>query len=77
MVLREAALLLCCGLAFGAVLSFWAGQAASELLFGLQPHDAESMLSAAVSLSIIALIASYLPARRAGLGDPMSALRSE
>jgi predicted permease len=77
MVLREASLLLCCGLAFGTVLSFWAGQAAAELLFGLQPHDATSMLSASVSLSIIALLASYLPARRAGLGDPMSALRSE
>jgi predicted permease len=77
LILREAALLLCVGLACGAVISFWAGQAAAELLFGLQPHDAASLLSAGAALTVVALLASYLPARRAVLGDPMSALRSE
>jgi ABC-type antimicrobial peptide transport system permease subunit len=77
LVLRETVVLLGIGLAAGVGLSLWAGQAAATLLFGLQPHDTVSLLAASTLLAIIALIASYVPARRAAAVDPNSALRTE
>ena len=77
LVMREACLLLSVGLAAGIGLSLWAGTAAATLLFGLKPHDAVSLAAAATLLVSIALLASYIPARRAAGADPMSALRSE
>jgi ABC-type lipoprotein release transport system permease subunit len=53
------------------------GTAAATLLFGLPPHDAVSLVAAATLLTLIALIASYVPARRAASLDPMAALRNE
>lgn len=77
LVLREAILLLGLGLTTGAVLSLWTGKAATTLLFGLQPYDAVSLVAAGTLLTIIALIASYVPARRAASLDPNSTLRNE
>jgi ABC-type antimicrobial peptide transport system permease subunit len=77
LVLREAVLLLVVGLGIGALLAFWAGQAASTLLFGLKPYDPISMVGAMVALSIVALASSFLPARRAAAVEPMVALRDE
>lgn len=77
LVLREAILLLSVGLTAGVVLALWAGRAAATLLFGLQPHDAVSLVAAIVLLATITLIASYVPARRAAALDPMAALRDE
>jgi ABC-type antimicrobial peptide transport system permease subunit len=77
LVLREAILLLAFGLTAGAGLALWAGRAAATLLFGLQPHDAISLVVAGALLTTIALIASYIPARRAAALNPMAALRNE
>jgi predicted permease len=77
LVLREAILLLGAGLTAGVILALWAGRAAATLLFGLQPHDAVSLVAAIVLLATITLIASYVPARRAAALDPMAALRDE
>jgi putative ABC transport system permease protein len=77
LVLREAMLLIGIGLAGGALLALWAGKAASTLLFGLAAHDAVSLLAAAVLLTLIALIASYVPARRAAGLNPITTLRNE
>jgi len=48
-----------------------------QLLFGLGPRDAGTMIAAVAVLSVVALIAGYLPARRATKVDPMVALRNE
>ncbi|MGH8637540.1 MAG: FtsX-like permease family protein, partial [Burkholderiales bacterium] len=77
LVLREAILLLAIGLAIGCVLALWAGKAAATLLFALEPHDVLSLIAAGTLLGTIALIASYVPARRAAALDPMTALRNE
>jgi len=47
------------------------------LLFGVSPFDAASFIGVAAALSVIALAASYLPARRAAKVDPVEALRYE
>jgi len=77
LVLKEAVLLLAIGLAAGAALSLWAAQLAQKLLFGVQPRDPLSLVGAIVLLSAIAMLAGYIPARRAAAGDPMSAVRIE
>jgi predicted lysophospholipase L1 biosynthesis ABC-type transport system permease subunit len=77
LVLKETILLLAVGLAMGVALSLWAAQAAEKLLFGVQPRDTESLVGAVVLLSTIAMLAGYIPARRAAADNPMSAVRVE
>jgi predicted permease len=77
LVLRETILLLILGLTTGIVIALWAGRAATTLLFGLQPYDPVSVTIAVVLLAVIALAASYGPARRAAAIEPMVALREE
>jgi len=77
MVLRESAMLLGAGLLAGTVVSLAAATTASALLYGLKPYDAPTFLMAAATLALVALAASYLPARRAARLDPTVALRDE
>ena len=77
LVLRETVLLLGVGLAGGVALALAAGQAAATLLFGIQANDAASLAAAGGMLALVALIASYVPARRAAAVDPNTALRME
>jgi putative ABC transport system permease protein len=77
LVLREAILLLAAGLAIGLGLAVWLGQTASSLIYGLKPRDPVTLASAVVLLALVALLASYVPALRAGRLQPMDALREE
>jgi len=61
----------------GTGLALWAGQAASALLFGLKPYDPATLGGAIALLAVVALLASYGPARRASRLEPMQALREE
>jgi len=76
-ILSEAAVVLLIGLSSGAFVTFVAGRAASALLFGLQSYDPISLGAAIVVLAFVALIATYVPARRAASVDPAIALRHE
>ncbi len=77
LILREAFLLLGIGLAVGVGLSL-AAAAHSSMMFGLKPHDpAHAGVSAISVLAVVAVAASYIPARRAAGVDPMVALREE
>ncbi len=77
LVLRETGFLLLIGLMAGMALALATARTAASMLFGLKPTDAPTYLIAAVSLSAVAALASFLPARRAARLDPMAALRNE
>ena len=77
MVMREAGLLLVAGVAVGAGLAVAAARAAETLLFGLRPSDPATLAMAAAGLGATAMLASYLPARRASRLQPTEALREE
>jgi ABC-type lipoprotein release transport system permease subunit len=49
----------------------------SSLLFGVPPLDVATFVAAAAFLAVAALLASYVPARRATTIDPMETLRAE
>jgi putative ABC transport system permease protein len=65
------------GLAVGVPTAFLAARFISSLLFGIGPRDAISFVGATGLLLGVALVACYLPARRATRVDPMVALRWE
>jgi ABC-type antimicrobial peptide transport system permease subunit len=77
MIIREAGALLAVGLGVGVLLALAGGRAASSMLFGLKPYDPATLAIAAALLALVALGASYVPARRATTVDPMVALRYE
>ena len=65
------------GLLLGFVLSLAAGLAARRLLFGVTPTDPPTYLGVVAVLATASLIASYLPAWRAGRVNVVEALRQE
>jgi ABC-type antimicrobial peptide transport system permease subunit len=65
------------GIAVGIAAAAWAGPAIESLLFGVKPRDAITLTAAAGGLLVVALLASYVPARRATRVDPLTALRVE
>jgi predicted permease len=76
-IFGQALKLTCAGLAFGLILYFALSPILASLIYGASPRDAWSLLAAVIVLGSLALVASYIPARRAVRGDPMAALRSE
>jgi predicted permease len=77
MVLKEAGWLVTVGLAVGLASSVAAATLMRSLLFGTQAWDAPTLTAVAAVLAIAALLASYIPARRAASVNPVEALRAE
>jgi len=76
-VLRDGAGMTLPGIALGTLAALGLAQLMSAILFGVKPTDLITFASVAVLLCVVALLACYLPARRAAALDPMQALRAE
>ena len=77
MLLRQGMLVVAIGLVVGFAGAYGAGRLLEGLLFGTKPFDPPTFLVALVTLSLTALAACYVPARRAAKVDPNIALRYE
>ncbi|MDE3137389.1 MAG: ABC transporter permease [Acidobacteriota bacterium] len=77
MVLADGAKVAIAGVAIGLVASLGLARLLSAMLFGVSPHDPPTLVVVSGLLVLVALVASYVPARRAMRVDPMTALRHE
>jgi predicted permease len=75
LVLRQGAILAVLGIIIGLAASFALTRALSSLLFGVSATDTLTFAAVAILLMLVALLACYLPARRAMRTDPLTALR--
>ena len=77
LILRQTIVMLALGVFVGVLLSLAAARSVASLIFGLAPTDPLTIFAAAAFLITVALLASYIPARRASRIDPMIALRHD
>jgi hypothetical protein len=77
LVIGKAMLLAAAGLALGLIASFGLTRLLASLLFNTSPTEPATLAAVGAVLSLAALLACYLPARRATKIDPMVALRYE
>ena len=77
LVLGEAGRLIAIGVVLGLAGSVGAAMALGKLLFGVQAWDAETLAAVAMVLGASAMVASFIPARRAASVNPTEALRAE
>ena len=77
MVLGHGMILVAAGLAVGLVVAYVVSGLAKALFAGVSPHDPATFLLTAAGLGAIALLATYIPARRATRIDPLIALRTD
>ena len=76
-VIGQAACVTLAGLAAGIGAAFFASQAVSRFLFGIEPRDPATLALTALALGATAMVTGYFPARRASRLDPAQILRAE
>jgi len=77
MVLRETLALACAGLALGIPCALGASRLLGHMLFGVSASDPATLTAVGLALAAVAVLAGYVPARRAMCVDPLVALRHE
>ena len=77
LIMGQAARLTATGMGLGLLAALGLARMLSGLLFGVAPSDPATLVCVALLLAGVALLASYLPARRATRIDPLTALREE
>ena len=75
LVMRQGMILAAIGLAVGLTASLAATRLLTKMLFGVKPTDPLTYAGVAIALSAVALLATYIPSRRAMKVDPLEALR--
>jgi predicted permease len=76
-ILREAVLLAAAGLAVGVPMALALAHLIRSVLFGIQPYDPATLIGSALLLTGVAVLAAWIPARRATKVDPLVALKCE
>jgi predicted permease len=77
LILKEASRLIAAGVVVGLLAAVGAAMLMRKLLFGVQAWDAGTLFGVALLLAVSALLASFIPARRAASVNPTEALRAE
>jgi ABC-type lipoprotein release transport system permease subunit len=77
LVIGQGMLLVCVGIAAGLILAYWLTKWLSGWLYGVGGADPLTYGAIALLLAVVALLACWIPARRATKVDPMIALRCE
>jgi predicted permease len=77
LIVRQGMVLAVIAMVLGWPVAWMLSRFASSFLYGIKPHDVMTFVAAPIFLGAIALIACWLPARRAALVDPVRALRTE
>ena len=77
LVLGDALGMVCGGLAIGALIAYWSKSFAASLIQDLPVQSAVPIVFGVLAMIAVALLAAYVPARRAARVDPMEALRHE
>ncbi len=77
MVLKQGLKLALAGIAIGLVAAYLLSKTIADLLYGISPTDAQTFIYVALLLTAVALVACWVPARRAMKVDPGVALRYE
>jgi ABC-type antimicrobial peptide transport system permease subunit len=77
LIMREVLILLGIGMFIALPLSWALTQSVRAQLYGIQPTDPLSVAAATFAIAAVAMLAGYLPARRAAKVHPMLALRYE
>lgn len=77
LVVGQGAMLAAIGVVLGSALALATTRALTGLLYGVSPADPATYVAVALLLGLVAVFASYVPARRATKIDPMRALRTE
>jgi predicted permease len=75
LVLVRVFVLVAIGVIIGTAVSLWSSQFLASLLYDLQPRDVVTLVSAAVTLTVVGALAGWLPAYRASRIDPAQVLR--
>jgi ABC-type antimicrobial peptide transport system permease subunit len=77
MILRQGVWIIAAGLAAGLAQALAISRLVGDFISGVSPYDPLTYITVSAALSAVALLACYIPARRATLVDPMVALRYE
>jgi putative ABC transport system permease protein len=77
LIMRQGALQTALAVTVGILLSLAIGRVLSQILFGVSPNDPFSLITSSLMLASAALLACFLPARRATYVNPITALRTE
>ncbi|HLK69737.1 MAG TPA: ABC transporter permease [Bryobacteraceae bacterium] len=77
MVMREVLILVTAGMAIGLPTALALTRLVKSQLYGIAPNDPASLALASLALFLVAMVAGYVPARRAAAYDPVRVLRSE
>jgi len=77
LIVRQGMVLTLIAMMLGWPVAWMLSRFASSFLYGINPHDAVTFVAVPVFLGAIALVACWLPARRAAAVDPVHALRTE